>query len=209
MAPVGAPAPVPNAPISSGTPRRGSRRAEIVIGLLIALVVVVGGAIWLFRQQAAQILSNVQSAIPTVYQPQPTVSVPAEEYQAAMGEAVSLQDGSGSDLGDVTVAQEKKVSKLADYVTADKGRVFAEAQVKYAARAEFSYNLYDWVAHDDAGTQYEPYGYFGKGSLESGTLATGRSVQGWVAFDIPKNTAHLWLDYQTYDGTVIFSVKLF
>ncbi len=173
------------------------------------LVLVIGGAVWVLRQNVAQIVGNVQSAIPTVYQPQPTVNVPAEEYQAAMGEAVSLQDGSGADLGDVTVAQAKKVSKLADYISADKGRVFAEAQVRYVARSQFSYNLYDWVAHDDAGTQYQPYGYFGKGSLESGTLATGRSVQGWVAFDIPKTSAHLWLDYQTYDGTVVFSVKLF
>jgi len=209
MAPVGAPTPVPSAAISGGTARRGSRKAEIVVGLLIALVVVVGGAIWLLRQQTAQILSSVGAALPTYYQPQPPVNVPAEEYQARMGEAVSLQDGSGADLGDVTVAQAKKVSKLADYVTADKGRVFAEAQVRYTARAEFSYNLYDWVVHDEAGTQYQPYGYVGQGSLGSGTLATGRSVQGWVAFDVPKSTAHLWLDYQTYNGTVVFSVPLF
>lgn len=199
---------MPGAVQSAGRGR--PRVAEGVVGVLIVLVVLVGGALLLARQQVDQILGQVQSAIPTAYTPaQPTVNVPAEEYQASVGEAVPLQDGSGNDLGDVTVLEGKKYSKVGDYLTADPGRVFVGARVRYVARSEFSYNLFDWVAHDDKGTQYEPSGYALSPELGSGTLAAGRKVEGWVSFDVPKTTGHIWVDYQTYDGTVIFSVSLF
>ncbi len=200
------------APAIATTPQRGGSRALIIVGLVIALAVLVGVGFQMLRQQAADILGSVSSAIPTVratLRPAASVIVPLDEYQAAMGEAVSLQDGSGADLGDVSVLSGKKYSKVGDYLTAEPGRIFAGAKVRYVARSEFSYNLFDWVAHDDEGNQYQQSGYSLEPSLNSGTLAAGRKVEGWVSFDVPKSTEHLWVDYQTFDGTVIFSVPLF
>ena len=200
------------APAPLAATRRRGPRAEVAIGLLILVTVAVGVAVFLTQQKANEIVGNIQTAFPTVRPPQvpqATVKVLVDEYQAAIGERVSLNDGSGNDLGDVTVVEAKKYSSAGDFLTADRGRVFAGARVRYDARAEFSYNQFDWVAHDDEGNQFEALGYPLDPELSSGTLAAGRKVVGWVAFDVPKGTKHLWIDYQTFDGTVIFSVPLF
>jgi hypothetical protein len=34
-------------------------------------------------------------------------------------------------------------------------------------------------------------------------------VEGWVTFEVPKASSHVWADYKNYNGDVIFSVQLF
>lgn len=173
------------------------------------IVVLVMAGILLAGCGAASAPTQAQPPQPTVL-PLPTVITnPAEEYQATIGEAVPIEDGSGNPLGTVTVLKSKEVSTLAGVLGADRGRVFVRARVRYVAQAEYGYNYLDWVAHDDKGTQYEVYGYLGEDAIAVGTLASGRTAEGWITFDVPKATKHLWVDYRTYDGAVIFSVPLF
>jgi hypothetical protein len=128
---------------------------------------------------------------------------------AALGEAVALQNtDTGKSLGAVTVVRSKKYTSF-DYSVADKGKTFVGVDVKYNAVSGFDYNPFDWVAHDASGTQYEYDGSNLNPALGSGTLAAGRHKEGWISFQVPKTLAHLWVDYENSDGTVVFSVKLY
>lgn len=129
---------------------------------------------------------------------------------AAIGEAVPLQRADdGTELGTVTVLSVKRY-RTHDYAEARKGHTYVGVKVRYVAKAGFSYNPFDWVAHDADGTQYEYDGFADlEPELDSGTLASGRKREGWISFEIPLAVAHLWIDYQNADGSVVFSVKLY
>lgn len=207
--------------------KRGWGVAELVLVLLI-VAALVGGGLLILRGNVDRILADVAGAIPDASgtgrssaatsrptpRPTPRVTptaphpVPAGEYAAALGEAVPLVDTAGSELGDVIVHEARAYTEASEFLTADPGRMFVGARVEYVARAEFSYNPFDWVAHDDAGRQYEPSGFALDPELGAGTLARGRRTSGWVSFDVPQSNKALWIDYQTYDGEVIFSVRM-
>jgi hypothetical protein len=127
---------------------------------------------------------------------------------AAVGEKVPIQTSSGESLGTVAVIKSKKYSTL-DYQTPDKGNIYLGVYVRYDATSGFNYNPFDWVAHDAAGAQFEYEGVNLSPELGSGTLAAGRHKEGWISFQVPKGAAHIWVDYQNSDGSVIFTVKLY
>jgi hypothetical protein len=87
--------------------------------------------------------------------------------------------------------------------------VWIGAKVRYAAVAAFDYNMFDWVAHDSAGNQYQLGGYALSPGLIGGVVAKGRKVDGWVAFEVSTGTKALWVDYAPGGGAVIFSVKVY
>jgi hypothetical protein len=144
---------------------------------------------------------------------EPIASLPAPggglNGTAALGEKVDLQNtSSGVDLGTVEVIKSKKYTSY-NYSTADKGKTYVGVDVRYDAVSGFDYSPLDWVAHDSSGAQYTWDGTDLNPSLDSGTLAAGRHREGWTSFQVPKSTAHLWIDYENSNGTVVFTVKLY
>lgn len=123
-----------------------------------------------------------------------------------MGEEVPLVDGSGNDLGSVTVVETSEPGAILGIPPAAGNRLVA-VKVRYRASASWTYNLFDWALHDASDRQYEPTGLAPEPLLSAGTLAPGKNAEGWIGFEVPKS-AELWVDMQAADGTVIFSVKL-
>lgn len=225
-----APAPVPRqsfseqyaakAAASPGTPvpTKGSSGAaeKVVIGLIV-LALIGGGYVLWTQQRVGQILSEVGASVtrptirPTIeatLEPIASPPISTDEYMAKLKEGVPIVDGDGNDLGTVAVIDAKRYTKVGEYLVVDAGKVWIGARVRYTAAANFGFNMFDWVAHDSAGNQFEPTGYTLDPELGSGTLAKGRKAEGWVAFEVTKGTKNLWVDYTTYDGTIIFSVPL-
>jgi hypothetical protein len=186
-------------------------------------VVFAAVAIW-YLYTTVQDTGGVETTapIPTQYVPAaaaPTENTTEETFSeppageglnltAALEEKVSIQTSSGEALGTVAVIKSKKYSSQ-DYQTPDKGNIYLGVYVRYDATSGFNDNPFDWVAHDAAGTQFEYEGVNLSPQLGSGTLAAGRHKEGWISFQVPKNAAHLWVDYQNSDGSVIFTVKLY
>lgn len=197
----------PQTPPSSG----GSKTAERVVIALIVLAVLGGGALLYARMQVQNTLDAVASQ-PTFTTPRPATARPVtpppqDASTARIGEAIDLVDTNGDDLGTVTVIKNGKPSELlGSGPTA--GYRYIAALVNYTARVSWSYNLFDWAAHDTRQFQYEPLAYAPNPGLSYGTLAAGRQVEGWVAFEVPEDVREVWLDFQTYDGEVIFTVQI-
>jgi hypothetical protein len=84
------------------------------------------------------------------------------------------------------------------YTAADPGKVLVLVQVVYSViDGDVPYGMFDWVAHDQDNTQYEVIFSTCNGeSLDSGTLLAGRTTGGWVLFEVPAKTKHLWVDYK-------------
>ena len=147
----------------------GSRTAERVVIVLIVLAVIGGGVLLVLKMQADQILADVSSFLPTTTSrpatPRPATPVPADNLAAAIGDPVDLVDGDQNDLGTVTVIKSGKPSELlGSGPTA--GYRYIAAQVNYVARASWTYNLFDWAAHDVRQFQYEPLGYAPNSAVE-------------------------------------------
>lgn len=140
---------------------------------------------------------------------EPVFTAPPGEVTLALREKmpiILLDDG--SDLGTVAVLAGKRYRKVGEYWTADKGKAWIGAKVQYVAVAPFDYNLFDWVAHDSEGNQYQASGMPLDPQLQAGTLANGRKATGWVAFEVPSGLKALWVDYAP-GGSVIFTVKVY
>ncbi len=201
------------APIALGVTR--SRRSWSGLILLILGVALAGaiGLLILLNQKvsAPPVVSATREPVPTYRAPAtitPEFTSPPEEYAARLGEGVDIiNTDTSQDLGVVTVVSARRLTKVG-YVTVDKGKVWLAARVRYAAAAPFDFSLFDWVAHDQSGTQYGPSGFGPDPELESGTLAKGRKADGWVPFEVPAATKALWVDYQPGEN-VIFSVKVY
>jgi hypothetical protein len=83
------------------------------------------------------------------------------------------------------------------------------ADVRYVAQTGFDYGPFDWAAHDETCAQYEQTRIGLRPELAAGALGAGRHAEGWLAFVVPTSAAHIWLDYKTYTGDAIFSVKIY
>lgn len=184
----------------------GSRTAERVVVFLIILALLGGGALLVLRMQTDQTLAEVASLLAPTERPRTTPRPPADDTTAGLGEIVDLIDGSGADLGSVKVIKNGKPSDLLGIPPASGNRYIA-ALVNYTAQAAWSYNLFDWAAHDSRQIQYQPLGLAPNPPLAYGTLSAGRQVEAWVAFEIPASVRDVWLDYQP-GGNLIFSVKV-
>lgn len=201
--------------LPSDAPSGGSKVAErLVIGAIIVAILGGGYLVWA-QMRTNEIVSQVGAAFPTIrptLRPgatsRPTLAPAAGEYMARIGEGVPIVDGDGADLGTVTVTDSGRYTKVGQYLEADAGVVWIGAKIRYDAVANYDYNLFDWVAHDGEGNQYQPSGVARSPELGAGTLAAGRRAEGWVSFEVPRDVTQLWADYTTYDGTVIFSVPL-
>ena len=175
------------------------RAAVIVLALVLAGC---GGAATV-APRATPAPTPVVEVVPEDFTP------PPEEIAAKLGEAVPLiNTETGDDLGTVTVIAGKRYTKTG-YFVADKGRAWIGVKVRYAAVDPFDYSMFDWVAHDGDGNQYQLGGFALSPELMGGTLAKGRKVDGWIAFEVPAGTKALWADYAPGGGAVIFSVKVY
>lgn len=152
---------------------------------------------------------NKTAEVTYVTEPPESTMQPAGDTTAALNEAVPIVTLSdGSDLGTVTVVKSKKYASLS-YSTASTGNTFVGVYVRYLAAASFTYGSFDWAAHDPAGNQYEAAFVDIDPALGSGTLAAKRKREGWISFEVPKKAAHLWADFKSYGGAVIFSVRVY
>ncbi len=193
----------------------------VVLGFFLLVGAAAAGGYVYLQGNAARVSSDVGTIAST---PRPTAPgltddveptfelvtpPPVQDPQALVGEPIQLVDAlDGSELGSVTVLSFKKYSSLSS-LEPERGYVWVGVKVRYVASGAFSFNPFDFVAHDDRRTQYESAGHDLIPSLDSGTLAKGRKKEGWISFEVPKATKHLWVDYQDADGNVVFSVKVF
>jgi hypothetical protein len=109
-------------------------------------------------------------------------------------------------LGKVTVLEAGEPAEILGLPPAEGNRHVA-VKVRYEAAAPWTYTLFDWALHDSQDRQYEPTGIAPDPALSGGTLAPGKKAEGWVAFEVPES-AKVWFDLQSSDGTIIFSVPL-
>lgn len=187
-----------------------------MIGALGVAVVGVAVAVVVLMNQKVPTLPVVGATdrpatfAPVTEQPAVDFTTPPEEITARLGEAITIIiTDTQAEYGTVAVLAGKRYTKVGDYLVADKGKAWIGARVRYVASASFDFNLFDWVAHDDKGNQYQPSGYALDPQLSAGTLAKGRKAEGWVPFDVPAGTKALWADYAPAGGRVIFSVKVY
>lgn len=84
------------------------------------------------------------------------------------------------------------------YTTASPGNVLVGVGVGYAAVSGSPfYGMFDWVAHDQNDYQYEvTFSTCYNNSLGAGNLMPGKGTGGWILFEVPKTTKHLWVDYK-------------
>lgn len=197
--------PVTAAGVTVMPPKAGGRFgvAEIVILIFIVLAIG-GGALLLAKQSSDKILADVASLIP---KGAPATIAPADGSMiVGLDEVMELVDVDGNDLGTIQVLDSDAPGELLGS-GAGSGNRYVAALVQYDAAASWTYTLFDWAVHDSRQRQYEPLGYGPEPTLSGGTIAPGKNVEGWVAFEVPASE-EVWLDLQAADGTIIFSVRL-
>jgi hypothetical protein len=210
--------------------RRSIAPAEIIVVLLI--IAAIGGGAYVLTSRGSPDQPAGIGAVGSTSSRPPSVTYPlasatdvpdlpsfgnSTDTEPPVGEAPptfplgyrTTITSNDEELGHVTVLAAKKLTKLSTYEVADSGKIFAAVHVRYEATASFSYNPYDWVAHDQDNRQYEVDSFGPEPALDSGDLSAGRKTDGWFAFQVPKATKHLWADYQNSDGSLVFSVPLY
>jgi hypothetical protein len=215
----------PASPVASTTvqPAARSGGSRFAPWLLVLGAVIAAVAVW-YLYTTVQHTGGVGATAPTPTPFVPAAAAPSADttqetfseppagdglnLTASLGEKVPIQTSSNEALGTVAVIKSKKYSSH-DYQTPNKGNVYLGVYVRYDATSGFDYNALDWVAHDSAGAQFEWEGVDLTPELGSGTLAAGRHKEGWISFQVPKAAAHMWVDYQNSDGSVVFTVKLY
>jgi hypothetical protein len=212
--------PIPT-PVIAAPPvtRSGLRPLEVLLVLLI--VAALGAFGWIAThngkpQPIAAVLptSTLTTRVPElVFSTPPPVTPPPDtalpgDTVFELGQAVTISNSTGV-LGTITVITSKRYTSLDEFQVAGKGKLWVGVELRYAATAPMSYSPFSWAAHDAAGSQYEYVARDVDPSLDSGDLGAGRNRTGWISFEVPKTTAHLWVDYKNYDGSVIFTVKLY
>lgn len=100
----------------------------------------------------------------------------------------------GVDCLDVTVSQVKFAAKYGSGYSTDvperKGNVFAAVEVRYKAIVSGAdYNLWDWqlFVRDEAVSDFASVFYGPSPELSAGTLPKGKSVSGWLFWEVPKS----------------------
>jgi zinc-ribbon domain/Domain of unknown function (DUF4352) len=204
------------APPQTPQPVRRSGAVPIAVALIVVAIAAAVALIYI-QQQNNKVLNAISSAIASevgqVAAPSHVFAPPAPSgglnETAALGENVPIVDAqTNAPVGSQAVVAVKRNASIA-YLTPDTGKAFVGVEVRYAATAEMPYTPLHWVVHDQDGAQYTWQGQSLTPALGSGTLAAGRHVTGWIVFEVPKATTHLWADRQNPDGTVIFSVQLY
>jgi hypothetical protein len=113
-----------------------------------------------------------------------------------VGKQVTVTTWSGA-MSYVSVGKYQK-RQACSYTVADPGNTFVGVAVGYSAIGDgFLYGMFDWVAHDQANRQYEvTFSICYSAALDSGALLAGRVAVGWIVFEVPSKTKHLWVDYK-------------
>jgi hypothetical protein len=196
-------------------PAQRSRAVPVAIALVVIAVIAAVGLVYA-EQQNNKVLNAISSAIASEVGQgaatpsfQPPATTGGLNGTATLGEAVPIVNAqTNAPLGSQAVVAVKRNAAIA-YQAPAAGKVSVRVAVRYTATAEMSYSPLDWVVHDQDGAQYTWQGERLTPALGSGTLAAGRHVAGWIVFEVPKATSHLWADRQNPDGSVIFSVQLY
>ncbi len=110
--------------------------------------------------------------------------------------------------GDVIAFDDKKVTVAApernwdsgnQYIKPDSGNEFIKVQVAIEndSKSQASYNTFDWKLQDSQGVikDVDATAYTVDGALNSGQLATGGKVSGFLIFQVPAGDAGLTLQY--------------
>lgn len=168
------------------------------LALALTATIILGGC-------AAESGSTVVPGTPTAPQqsspPVDAASAPPEASPAETAEPtmeatpevtpapIEAKIGSKVKVGDEQYHTVVKVQPYAGstYIKPDKGNVFVAALVKIQAITETSYNPFNYKVRDADGFEYS-ISVFGKDPAlsSSNNLQPGRSVQGWVTFEVPK-----------------------
>lgn len=141
---------------------------------------------------------------------------------AAPKDTPKLADGSSSDsastnkeseqttfkAGDVIVFDDKKVTVAApernwdsgnQFIKPDSGNEFIKVQatIENDSKSQASYNTFDWKLQDSKGVikDVDATAYSVDGALNSGQLAPGGKVSGFLVFQAPTGDAGLTLQY--------------
>ena len=126
--------------------------------------------------------------------PKPTPT-PLPGWKVAL-EWVPVTTRGGARIGvAVTKYQEQTTC---GYTTADPGKTLVGVAVAYGfPSGDLLYGMVDWVAHDQDNLQYEViFSTCYKDALGSGILLQERQASGWIMFEVPSRTRHLWVDYK-------------
>ncbi len=110
--------------------------------------------------------------------------------------------------GDVIAFDDKKVTVAApernwdsgnQFIKPDSGNEFIKVQVTIEndSKSQASYNTFDWKLQDSKGVikDVDATAYSVDGALNSGQLASGGKVSGFLVFQVPANDAGLTLQY--------------
>ena len=98
----------------------------------------------------------------------------------------------------LTVVQAKKANLINDMLDAQAGNIFviAEVLIENTERTELPYNPLYFGIKDADGFQYQASFAAPEPSLQSGTLAQGDKVRGWIAFEVKDGAKGLTLSYE-------------
>lgn len=139
--------------------------------------------------------------------------VDVETGSAHVGEAVRITCG-GTDCLDVTVIKAKFASKFGSGYAVDtpavKGHVLLAVYVKYRSLLSgTSYSLTDWQLYVNDEVVEQGFAIYGPTpQLSVGNLPKGKSVSGWMFWEVPK-TGRVVISYgASYSQAAVFEVPL-
>ncbi len=158
---------------------------------LITLAIVVAGCATKTATGPVATAAPATTSDSTIDTPEAT---PADEATITwrVGDPIRITCG-GEDCLDVTVLQVKFATGYGSGYMRDaprKGHVYAAVQVRYkAVMSGADYNPWDWqlFVNDEAISEFA---YLVSGpapELSAGTLPKGKSVTGWVVWEVPKS----------------------
>lgn len=118
-----------------------------------------------------------------------------------LGTVVQLSGGGGT--GTIQVGKYEALNKCTDASPTSGNRLIGVSVEYVDATGQIAFDAATWSTRDETGARYQPStGCYAK-LLRTGTVPTGGKVLGWLLFQVPTTSQHLWVDDQTADGSTI------
>lgn len=188
-------------------------------GLVLAIVALVFGILGLVKKQSkgksitgivlgaialvtALIVISIASAVVAVVTDDGNASLSGDSSASEVDKQTTFKVGDAIDFDDkkVTVtAVERNWNSGNEYITPGTGKEYVKVQVSIEnnSKTEASYNTFDWKIQDTQGViqDIDSNTYVVDGGLNSGELASGGKVTGFMIFAVPADDAGLVLSY--------------
>jgi hypothetical protein len=178
-------------------------RRPVLMTTLALLVVIVAGvvvAVLQFRGDGGAtttVAGADATAGPTTTDTEPTTTdttaldIPLPPVEAAFGQSLEVWHTTMT----VSPPEILKDETVQEYVGDAVDVYVVSVTIANTSSDTRDYNLFYWQAADQDGTIYDPSLYIENQALDSGDIEPGKSVKGYVGFELPKGKSISWISY--------------